>query len=216
MTEVPPLNPTAADARIDNSRKHPADSGATSDPYGDAMSTSPAPDAHVVVVGAGMVAHRFVDSLVSRSQGNQVRVTVLGEEPRHPYDRVGLTGFFSGSTPDELTLDRSVLEDERVDFVKGDPVTRIDRTARTVRTASGRTIAYDRLVLATGSYAARLAVDGFGHQGCFVYRTLDDVEALRTFVTARSRELGRPLTGMVIGGGLLGLEAAGALQGLDV
>ena len=216
MPEVPPLRSDSIDPRADKSRKHSADSGATSDPYGDGVSLSPAAATHVVVVGAGMVAHRLVDSLISRSQGDDLRITVLGEEPRHPYDRVGLTGFFGGSTPDDLTLERSVLEDPSVEFVKGDAVTRIDRRARTVRTASGRTISYDRLVLATGSYAARLAVDGFGHQGCFVYRTLDDVEALRAFVTARSLELGRPLTGMVIGGGLLGLEAAGALQGLDV
>ncbi|TDN92691.1 nitrite reductase large subunit NirB [Microbacterium sp. BK668] len=179
------------------------------------MSSTAAPGARVVVVGAGMVAHRFVDSLLSRGDASWA-VTVIGEEPRHPYDRVGLTSFFAGASPDDLTLDRAVLDDERVTFLAGDPVVRIDRVARRVTTASRRDVPYDHLVLATGSYAARLAVEGFGHEGCFVYRTLDDVERLRAFVQARSRELGRPLTGMVIGGGLLGLEAAGALQGLDV
>ncbi|MHC2999072.1 nitrite reductase large subunit NirB [Microbacterium sp. HJ5] len=170
---------------------------------------------HVVVVGAGMVAHRFVESLLSRADETW-RVTLIGEEGRHPYDRVGLTGFFGGSTPEDLTLERSVLDDTRVRFVGGDGVARIDRAARRVTTRSGLSVAYDRLVLATGSYAARLSVDGFGLEGCFVYRTLDDVERLRAFVERRTRELGRPLTGTVIGGGLLGLEAAGALQGLDV
>ncbi|WP_251450004.1 nitrite reductase large subunit NirB [Microbacterium sp. Marseille-Q6648] len=180
------------------------------------MSSTPATGPHIVVVGAGMVAHRFVESLLSRADDTW-RVTLIGEEQRHPYDRVGLTAFFAGSTPDDLTLDPAVVDDDpRVRFVRGDAVVRIDREARRVTTASGLSVAYDRLVLATGSYAARLAVDGFDLPGCFVYRTLDDVESLRTFVTRRSAELGRPLTGTVIGGGLLGLEAAGALQGLDV
>ena len=134
------------------------------------MSTTQPRDLHVVVVGAGVVSHRFVDSILSRAEAD-VRITVIGEEPRHPYDRVGLTGFFAGASTDDLTLDRDIFDDERVTFFRGDAVTRIDRAARTVRTASGHVVSYDRLVLATGSYAARLAVDGFGHEGCFVYRT---------------------------------------------
>ena len=172
---------------------------------------------HVVVVGAGMVAHRFVESLRTRDEGGRWRVTVIGEEDRHPYDRVGLTSFFAGATPDDLTLERSTLDaDERVEFVRGDAAVRIDRTAKSVTTASGRTLEWDTLVLATGSYAAKLAVDGFDLPGCFVYRTLDDVENLQAFVERRSAELGRQLQGTVIGGGLLGLEAAGALMGLGV
>lgn len=163
-----------------------------------------------------MVAHRFVESLLSRS-ADAWTVTVIGEEARHPYDRVALTTFFTGASADDLTLEAALLDtDPRVQFVRGDAVVRIDRSAMQVRTRSGRSIGYDRLVLATGSYAAKLAVDGFDHDGCFVYRTLDDVERLHAFVDRRAEQLGRPLRGMVIGGGLLGLEAAGAMQGLDV
>ncbi|WEK59853.1 MAG: nitrite reductase large subunit NirB [Candidatus Microbacterium colombiense] len=169
----------------------------------------------ILIVGAGMVAHRLVESLLSRA-GSDLRVTVIGDEDRHPYDRVGLTGFFSGATPEDLTLDRSVFDDDRVQLVPNDRVLRIDRAARTVTTRSRRTFDYDTLVLATGSYAARVAVDGADLPGCFVYRTLDDVEALRGFVQERSEMLGRQLRGAVIGGGLLGLEAAGALQDLNV
>ena len=169
----------------------------------------------VVVVGAGMVAHRFVESLLSRA-GADVRVVLVGEEGRRPYDRVALTSFFAGASADDLTLDDAMLHDERVEFLPGDPAARIDREARAVLTRAGRAIGYDRLVLATGSYAARLTVDGFGLEGCFVYRTLEDVERLEAFVARRSVELGRPLRGTVVGGGLLGLEAAGALQGLGV
>lgn len=169
----------------------------------------------VVVVGAGMVAHRFVESVLSNAEG-AVLITVIGDEGRHPYDRVGLTGYFSGSTPAELTLDRAVFDDERVTLIDDERVVRIDRRTQTVVTRTRQAIAYDTLVLATGSYAARVAVDGADLPGCFVYRTLDDVQELRRFVQHRSAELGRPLRGAVIGGGLLGLEAAGALQGLDV
>ncbi|ODT41722.1 MAG: nitrite reductase large subunit [Microbacterium sp. SCN 70-200] len=169
----------------------------------------------MVVVGAGMVAHRFIESLLSRADSG-FRVTLIGEEQRHPYDRVALTSFFAGASDDDLTLDRRIVEDERVTFLHDDPVVRIERAEHRVVTRAGRVIGYDRLVLATGSYAARLAVDGFDLEGCFVYRTLDDVAALRTFVERRSAQLGRPLTGTVVGGGLLGLEAAGALRGLDV
>lgn len=202
--------------------KHDAHDDATRDEYRASMvepsdhPPRPLEPRHVVVVGAGMVAHRFVESLLMRA-GDAWRVTVIGEEQRHPYDRVALTSFFGGASPEDLTLDASLWDtDARVRFVRGDAVTQIDRSARRVRTASGLSVGYDRLVLATGSYAARLAVDGFDHDGCFVYRTLDDVEHLRSFVARRSAELGRPLRGMVIGGGLLGLEAAGAMQGLEV
>ncbi|GLJ80576.1 nitrite reductase large subunit [Microbacterium imperiale] len=200
-------------ARSVNNAKHAPDAVATSRAYGRDM--SPTGPAHVVVVGAGMVAHRFVESLLSRA-GDTWRVTIVGDEPRHPYDRVGLTSFFAGASAEDLELDRSPLDDERVRFLRGRTATRIDRETAEVLTDTGERIGYDRLVLATGSYAARLAVDGYDHDGCFVYRTLDDVEALEAFVQRRSAELGRRLTGTVIGGGLLGLEAAGALQGLDV
>src|SRR5690625_4823358 len=98
---------------------------------------------HVVVVGAGMVAHRFVESLLSRA-GTDWHVTLIGEEGHDPYDRVGLTRCLSGTPYDELTLDRTVLDDPRVTFLSRDPVTRIDRATRAVATARGRIIGYDR------------------------------------------------------------------------
>jgi nitrite reductase (NADH) large subunit len=176
---------------------------------------SPAVPQQVVVVGAGMVAHRLVESLLARDDAPR-RITVIGDEGRLPYDRVGLTAYFEGRSPDDLTLERAPLDDERVGFVPGDRVTAIDRARRTVRTASRAEHPYDALVLATGSFAPRPAVDGADLPGCFVYRTLDDLRALESFVRRRAAELGRPLVGRVVGGGLLGLEAAGALQGLGV
>lgn len=169
----------------------------------------------IVVVGAGMVAHRFVESLMSRAV-RPMHVTVIGDEGLRPYERVGLTGVFDGVTPAELELDRSVFDDFRVRFMADDRALHIDRSRRTIRTRSRRRIDYDTLVLATGSYAARVDADGADLPGCFVYRTLEDVQRLKAFVEQRGRALGRPLRGAVIGGGLLGVEVAGALQGMGV
>jgi nitrite reductase (NADH) large subunit len=176
----------------------------------------PATSGRVVVVGAGMVAHRFVESLTSRDEEGRWDVTVLGEESRAPYDRVGLTSFFSGASPEELLLDAAALAHPRVRFESGALVRSIDREARTVTTDAGAQHPYDRLVLATGSYAAKLALDGSDLRGCFVYRTLEDVAGIRAWIQQRSEALGRPLRGAVVGGGLLGLEAAGALQSSGV
>ena len=179
-------------------------------------SSLPVPsDRRIVVIGAGMVAHRFVESLTSSSEESFI-LTVLGEEGRHPYDRVGLTGFFEGKDHEELGLDTAPFADPRVRFLAGDPAVHIDREARRVTTATGQSLPYDTLVLATGTSAVRLKLTGADLPGSFVYRTLGDLEEMRAFVVRRSAELGRPLVGHVVGGGLLGLEAAGALQGLGV
>lgn len=170
--------------------------------------------ARIVVIGAGMAAHRLVDSLVTRAE-ERISVTVLGDEARHPYDRVGLTRYFEHHDPEELTLPATIFADPRVTLHAGDPATSIDPAARTVTTASGTSHPYDHLVLATGSVAARPPIEGAELPGCFVYRTLEDVQALREHVETRAAELGRPVRGVVVGGGLLGLEAAGALQGMD-
>ena len=199
------------------------------------MSTLPDPR-RVVVVGGGMVAHRFVESLVTRLDdaldagdvGPAVHVTVLAEEPRAPYDRVHLTSYFDGRDPAALTLgDPGLWERPGVLLRRGEQVVSVDRTARTVRTAPAhgsagagvtRTYPYDDLVLATGSSAFVPPVEGKDLPGCFVYRTLDDVAALRQYVeTLRadaSAQPDRAVRGAVVGGGLLGLEAAGALRAL--
>jgi len=180
----------------------------------------------VVVVGGGMVAHRVVETLLHRAgaAGRAVHVTVLAEEPRAPYDRVALTSYFSGRDPDDLALgDPGLWSDPRVTLRRGERVGSVDRQARTV-TASpvagrgpARTHRYDDLVLATGSTPFVPPVPGRDLRGCFVYRTIDDVAALRQYVESLRADPGRgAVRGAVVGGGLLGLEAAGALRGLGV
>lgn len=181
------------------------------------MPTSSSPR-RLVVVGGGMVARRLVDALRDRDLAGSWQTTVLCEEPRAPYDRVALTSYFSGRDPDDLALgDQDLWRDPLVSLRRGVGATAVDRTSKTVALADGTTLPYDTLVLATGSAAARPPVPGHDLRGAFVYRTVDDVADLRTFVeTLRTRFPARALRGAVVGGGLLGLEAAGALTALHV
>ncbi len=180
------------------------------------MAQNPSPR-ELVVVGGGMVARRLVDALRSRDVAGEWAVTLLCEEPRAPYDRVALTSYFTGRDPDDLALGgQEIWDDPLVTLRRGVAATAIDREARTVATSDGRTLPYDSLVLATGSYAAVPPVPGKDLRGAFVYRTIDDVAALRAYVENLRDEVGRPLRGAVVGGGLLGLEAAGALTALQV
>ena len=172
---------------------------------------------HLVVIGGGMVAQRLVEALRARDTAGMWRVTLLAEEPRAPYDRVALTSYFSGRDAAELALgDEELWRDPLVTLRRGVAATAIDREAGTVTTSRGDTLDYDHLVLATGSSAAVPPVEGKEHGGCFVYRTIDDVAELKGYVRQRVRDLARTLPGAVIGGGLLGLEAAGALQAMGV
>ncbi|MFJ8580947.1 nitrite reductase large subunit NirB [Micromonospora sp. NPDC093277] len=155
----------------------------------------------LVVVGNGMVGQRFVEALRSRDHDRHWQVTVLAEERRPAYDRVRLSVFFDGVSAEELNLH---TPDDGVELRLGEPAVDVDRDRRVVRTETGEH-PYDALVLATGSYAFVPPVDGADLPGVFVYRTLDDLAAIREH--ARGRR-----TGAVIGGGLLGLEAANALR----
>jgi nitrite reductase (NADH) large subunit len=178
---------------------------------------SETPGKRLVVIGGGMVAHRLVEALRDRDGAGAWQITVLAQEPRAPYDRVALTTYFSGRDPDDLALgDPGLWADPLVTLRRGVAATAIDRTRRTVAADDGRSYPYDALVLATGSSAFVPPLPGRDLSGVFVYRTLDDVAELRGYVDDLAGRLGRPLRGAVIGGGLLGLEAAGALQALGV
>lgn len=164
----------------------------------------------IVVVGNGMVGHHFVSQLAASDQAGQFDIHVLCAEPRLAYDRVHLSEFFTGKTAADLAMAKS--EDYRNWGIKFDTDTRvkhIDRTEKVVITEADAHICYDKLILATGSYPFVPPIPGGDCPGCFVYRTLEDLEATRTWSKGCQR-------GVVIGGGLLGLEAANALKNLGL
>ncbi|WP_165988025.1 nitrite reductase large subunit NirB [Streptomyces sp. YIM 98790] len=160
----------------------------------------------LVLVGHGMVGQRFLEELAARGVTEDTRVVVLCEEPRPAYDRVQLTSCFSGTSPEELSMvEDGFLARHGIELHLDDPAVAVDREARTVTSRRGRVIRYDTLVLATGSYPFVPPVPGKDSPGCFVYRTIEDLRAIEEWA-------GRSRTGVVVGGGLLGLEAAGALS----
>ncbi|MGW0736647.1 NAD(P)/FAD-dependent oxidoreductase [Streptomyces sp. NPDC002851] len=164
----------------------------------------------LVVVGHGMAGHRLVQEVRTRDRDAAWRVVVLAEEPVPAYDRIALSRYARGSPPGELALPGAGFADDgRVELRLAVPVVRVDRAAATVLCADGTRVGYDALVLATGSRPFVPPVPGHDLPGCHVYRTIDDVAAIR----AAARP-GRPA--VVVGGGLLGLEAAGALQALGM
>ncbi len=166
----------------------------------------------IVVIGGGPAAHRFAEAMDARSAGSSgTRVTVLGEEPHLPYDRVALSRRLAGS--EDLTLgDGRLWTDGTTEYRGGSSVVAIDQEARTVTLADGGTVDFDELVFATGSSATVPAIPG-AERG-YVYRTVDDVDFLVDEVARLAERLRRPANVVVVGGGLLGLEAAGGLQRL--
>jgi len=168
------------------------------------------PTARVVVVGNGMVGHRFCEELATRRTDPGLRIVCFGEEPRPAYDRVHLSDLFSGRSAHDLQLaDAAWYAAHGIDLCLGERVVAIDRTHGRVHTTRDREMTYDALVLATGSAPFVPPIPGTDQAGVFVYRTIEDLEAIRAWgATARCAA--------VIGGGLLGLEAAKAVRDLGL
>lgn len=163
----------------------------------------------IIVVGHGMVGHKFLESLAD-SGAPHLEVTVLCEEPRPAYDRVHLSEFFAGKSAEDLSLvPAGFFERDNILLKLNAKASAIDRVAKTVTVSTGETLSYDKLVIATGSYPFVPPVPGKDRTDCFVYRTIEDLEAML--------ECGRrSKTGVVIGGGLLGLECAKALRDMNL
>ena len=138
------------------------------------------PKPRLIVVGNGMVGHRFVEAAGARGLLDKFETVVLSEESRLAYDRVNLSKWFEGKSDSDLSLvTDGQYEALGVEVVRGDAAVELDRNARIVKLASGRELAYDELVLATGSYPFVPPIPGCNEPGCFVYRTIDDLDAIR-------------------------------------
>ena len=174
----------------------------TCQPLQDALPT-------LIVVGNGMVGHHCVEQLIAGGALSRYRIEVFGEETRRAYDRVHLSEYLNGRDAESMALcDASLYACSGLTLHLGVPVLDIDRRAKEVVTAQGRH-AYDTLILATGSYPFVPPIEGAEGTSRLVYRTLDDLDMIRAAATGARR-------GVVVGGGLLGLEAANALKLLDV
>jgi nitrite reductase (NADH) large subunit len=163
----------------------------------------------IVVVGNGMVGHKFIDNVINDDNVDYDVIT-FSEESRLAYDRVQLSGFFSGKTADDLALtDADYYNQHGINFVLNDKVVELDTANNLVITESGRVEPYDKLILATGSFPFVPPIPGNDKEHCHVYRTIGDLEAITT-----SGEVSK--VGVVVGGGLLGLEAAKAVKDLGL
>jgi nitrite reductase (NADH) large subunit len=165
---------------------------------------------HIVVIGNGMVGNHFVEEVVKLRESDASRITVICGEASLAYDRVHLSEFFGGKTAEDLAM--TTLEQYNqwnVEVLTSTFATAIDAEAKSVTTDSGAVISYDQLVLATGSYPFVPPIPGREQPHCLVYRTLEDLVDIQASA-AQSK------VGVVVGGGLLGLEAANALQNLGL
>lgn len=164
----------------------------------------------VLVIGNGMVGHHFAQSLRKRDDKNLFHVTIVGEESHPAYDRVGMSGYLRGKSVADLALDFAVkADDSRLDVLRDQRVVSLNRAARIATTDIGTELPYEIAVIATGSRAFLPPVEGHDLPGVFLYRTIDDLDAIRKHAAGAS-------SGVVVGGGLLGLEAADALRALNI
>ena len=164
----------------------------------------------VVVIGNGMVGLRFCEKLVEFDTAGEYRIVTFCEEPRAAYDRVGLTTFFAHRDAEKLMLARREWYHEQgIELHLGDRACAIDRKRQLVRSEKGVEIHYDIVVLATGSFPFVPPVPGIDKRGVFVYRTIEDLERIIEFAKSSRRCA-------VLGGGLLGLEAARAAHELGL
>ncbi len=171
---------------------------------------SPSVRKHLVIVGHGMVGHHLLAACVDRGLTNTWNITIIGEEPRPAYDRVHLSSLFDGATPEDLSLVQDHhVNDPAVSVLTGVQATKVDRNTQTVSLSDGSTCTYDHLVLALGSTPFVPPIPGITGEGSFVYRTIEDLQETQAYAAGCR-------TGVVMGGGLLGLEAANALRLLGV
>lgn len=164
----------------------------------------------IVVIGNGMVGLRFCENLIAFDEARKYRIVTFCEESRAAYDRVGLTSFFAHRDAEKLMLARmDWYEQVGIELHIGDRACTIDRKSRTVTSTKGVKIAYDKVIMATGSYPFVPPIPGIKKQGVFVYRTIEDLQHIIDY-SKKSKRCA------VIGGGLLGLEAAKAAYDLGL
>jgi nitrite reductase (NADH) large subunit len=169
----------------------------------------------VIVVGNGMVGFKFCEKFITKQGHEKYQITVFGEEPRRAYDRVHLCEYFAGKSSDDLSLSTTEwYEDNNIFLNTSELITDINRKEKTIHTHLEKTHTYDYLVLATGSSAFVPPIEGVEKEGVFVYRTIEDLDAIMAY--AKKIKINGATEAAVLGGGLLGLEAAKAVYDLGL
>lgn len=169
----------------------------------------------IVVVGNGMVSYKFCERFIEQAPIDQYHITVLGEEMHPAYDRVHLSEYFAGKTAEDLYLGSyKWYRQKGISLQIGELATEINRKETYIKTNKGHVYPYDILVLATGSRPFVPNIAGVEKKGVFVYRTIEDLEQIESYGKKLSARGNRPAA--ILGGGLLGLEAANALKELGL
>jgi nitrite reductase (NADH) large subunit len=164
----------------------------------------------VLIVGNGMVGYKFCEKFISHSNAKNFNLKVFGEEPRPAYDRVHLSSYFSDNNAEALQMaPRKWYEENQIELITGEAVIKIDRDDKSIQIASGKIYNYDYLIMATGSSPFVPQIKGVDKKGVFVYRTIEDLEGMLSYA---SKFEGSEKRAAVMGGGLLGLEAANAVK----
>ena len=171
---------------------------------------------NILVVGNGMVGYKFCEKFMAHDKGKEFKLTVFGEEPRPAYDRVHLSEFFENKDAKKLELaPRSWYTDNNIELVTGEKVTAITRDDKKVETSNGNTYTYDYLILSTGSLPFVPPIEGVDKKGVFVYRTIEDLEDMLAYAD-ELKKVKPEAKATILGGGLLGLEAAKAVMDMGL
>lgn len=167
-------------------------------------------EGELIVIGNGMVGAKLCEELVVRRVHKRMRITVFGKEPRVAYNRIKLSTYITHRSDKQLELlPASWYRRNGIELFLSDPVEKVSVKDRCVVSQSGRRIWFDQLVFATGSYPFVPPIQGTDQPGVFVYRTIDDLEEILGYCYYRK-------SAIILGGGLLGLEAAEAVQNLGM
>ncbi|WP_417364138.1 nitrite reductase large subunit NirB [Galbibacter sp.] len=169
----------------------------------------------IIVIGNGMVGYKFCEKLVSSERSDEFDITVFGEEPRPAYDRVHLSEYMNEKSAEQLLLASTEwYQENNIKLHTSSLVSEIDPKNKQITTYKNEVFPYDSLIIATGSSAFIPPIEGLDKKGVFVYRTLEDLDAIKTYAKHLKKQ-GRN-DAVVLGGGLLGLEAANAAKALGL
>jgi nitrite reductase (NADH) large subunit len=164
----------------------------------------------LVIIGNGMVGQEFLNLIADRDESESWTIIVYGEEPYFAYDRIALSSYFKTRSAESLSLvSEEFFTENEIAISLSDPVVQVDRKNKTVTSKRGFITQYDKLVFATGAGPFVPSIPGIEAEGVFVYRTIDDLKKIEDFSQSKNK-------GVVIGGGLLGLECVNALKNLDM